>query len=158
MPLLLHGEAASPEVTRLKREIVGLEQELEETREEVQKYKNASSDAVKAISALRKVLDPLHTAMKMIYGEINRVEIPRDPFDLHNEPIVDKRWESWKQKLPGKPAEFIQILLEHGEMSGAQLKAAAHCAQQTVYDTIAKLKAAGLVTKNGKGFALKPLS
>ena len=60
-------------------------------------------------------------------------------------------------KLGGKQAEFIQALLEHGEMSAIQLKIATRSGQQTVYDTIHKLNKLGLINKNGGKFSLKEL-
>jgi chromosome segregation ATPase len=62
------------EATRLRREIAGLEQELADANAEAATAKTASADAISAIRALRKQTEPLYLALKMIHGEISRVD------------------------------------------------------------------------------------
>jgi hypothetical protein len=142
------------ELVRLKRELAGLETELQRAKEELATTKQAAADSIQAIRAIREVLEPFHTAMKMLFGEIDRISVgdagaPRGS----NHGPSNSKLEMLKQKLGGRQAEFIE-LLEHGPMTGAQLKAAAHCGLDTVYQTVKRLKAAGVIQKNGNHFSL----
>ena len=76
---------------------------------------------------------------------------------LGHHPKVSKVWKSWQEKMPGFPAKFIEVLLEHGEMTVPQLKIAAHCGSNTVYGVISKLHGLGLINKNGGKYSLKEL-
>jgi hypothetical protein len=58
---------------------------------------------------------------------------------------IDPRWESWKQKLPGKPAEMIDLLLLHKSMSTKALMSAMSCSKDSVYTAARKLNGAGLL-------------
>jgi hypothetical protein len=155
---LLEERSSADECTRLRREIAGLEQELQQTKETANKAKRAAEDSIQAIRALRSQLQPLYTALKMIFGEIARVETGT----IGNTPGftgpggLNPKWEMLKTRLGGRQAEFID-LMQHGEMTAAQLRAAAHCDIRTAYATIEKMKAAGLLNKNGGKFSLKEL-
>jgi hypothetical protein len=151
------NEAA--EIVRLRREIAGLEQELEEAKDAATVAKQASADAIAAIRALRKQVQPFYDALRMIMGEITRVEaeaVTSTTGPVHSAGR-DPRWDSWKVKLPGRPAEFIDLLLEHREMTGRQLAAAARCDPRTVTRAIFVLNKAQLINKNGGKFSLKEL-
>jgi len=158
--LLRSGDDTPDEVVRLRREIAGLEQELREVKEEAETAKRASADAVQAIRALRQQLEPLHKSLKMIFGEISRVDAGRVAQDAARDVEasgLSPKWIMLKEKLGGRQAEFID-LLQHGEMTTAQLAAAAHCHRDTVAQTIHKLFRAGVIIKSGRGtFALKDL-
>lgn len=157
-PLLEGPPAAADESVRLRREIAGLEQELQDAKDEAATAKQAAADAVQAIRALRDQLDPLYKSMKMVFGEISRVNVGTAPQQERqsNEPsAAAPKWESWKRKLGGKQAEFIDALLEHGEMTGRQLMVATRCGQDTLYGTIKKLNQAQLLVKNSGRFSLK---
>jgi capsule polysaccharide export protein KpsE/RkpR len=144
----------------LRREIAGLEQELAVAREEAALAKRASADAVRAISALRSQLEPLHKALKMIFGEISRVDAQEAGASVWREaasPGLNPKWIMLKEKLGGRQAEFID-LLQHGEMTTAQLAAAAHCHRDAVAQVILKLNRAGVINKTGRGtFSLREL-
>ncbi len=157
-PLLNAGPEAD-EATRLRREIAGLERELQDAKDEATTAKQASSDAIQAIRALRKQLEPLFTSMKMIFGEISRVDAQQAGGSPSPDAVfsgLSPKWEMMKQKLGGRSAEFID-LLQHGEMNAAQLRAAAHCDIKTAYSVIKRMRDAGLLNKNGGKFSLKEL-
>jgi hypothetical protein len=153
--LLLQGEvdnrddiiaALEQDNDRLQEQVSQLQSELRRSRE----------DTARSVAGLRRELSPLYNALRRLFGEIDNLGVEDEPAP-RVQPKTSAIWESWKRKLGGKPAEFIDILLEHGEMSAAQLKIAAHCGQRTVYDTIFKLNKAGLVNKNGGKFSLKQI-
>jgi hypothetical protein len=147
---------AEDDPVRLRREIAGLELELQKAKDELVTVRQASADAVQAVRALRKACEPFWTAFKMIYGEISRVEAAK--FDVSGSPTdshLDGKWEVWKKKLPGKAAEVIQALVEHGGMNIKQIMAAAHVGQDTAYAVTARLGKLGLLEKAGGKFSLK---
>jgi hypothetical protein len=156
---LLEGEVRQDDAVRLKREIAGLEQELEEVKAERDQLKQASADSIQAIRALRKLLDPFHTVLRMIYGEISRIDVGQIGVESNGNnsaSVLSPKWQMLKTKLGGRQAEFID-LLQHGPMTAAQLRAAAHCDIRTAYSVIERMKAGGLLDKNGGKFSLKDL-
>jgi hypothetical protein len=149
----LEGRVQSDEVTRLKREIVGLEQELRDARAEAQTAKQAAADSVAAVDAMRKQLEPEYTALRMLFGQIDRVDVPGNGGAAAARGGTGARIESLKARFPGKAAEIIQLLAEHGQMSRSQLAAALHVAPQTVSDTVFRIKS--FLTKNGGMYSLR---
>lgn len=159
MTKMLPGPPPVPdEAERLRRELRGLETELREARKAEVDAKQSAADAIQAIANLRDLLEPFHTALKMIFGEISRVDAEAvsgaRPRSANGH---DPRWEGWKSKLGGRAAEFIDLLLEHGEMNTKQFAAAARCDPRTVAITVYALNSADLINKNGGRFSLKPL-
>lgn len=156
---LLEGPAAADDSVRLRREIAGLEQELQEAKDEAAEARQAAADAVQAIRALRQQLQGFYNALKMVFGEISRVDAGEvaEPTAAvsHSSSGSNAKWESWKRKLGGKQAEFINALLEHGEMTGKQLMVATRCGRDVMYRTINNLNKAQLIDKNGMKFSLK---
>jgi hypothetical protein len=138
----LDGEVQSDEVTRLKRELVGLQHELEEAKVEAHDAKQASKDAIQAIRAFRKACDPLYTAMKMIYGEISRVDAEAVAGSVESAApgASNGKWNLWKSKLPAKASEFIDFLLIQPGMTVTQLTSAGHCDRRTTYRMLDKMR------------------
>lgn len=143
------------QITDLEREVGDLRRELLNVRAELKQTITANS---RAVANLRRQLSPLYQALRQVFGEMEGMIADES---AEAGPQLDSRkkavWESWKNKLRGKQAEFIDVLLHHGEMSATQLKIATKSGQQTVYDTIHKLNQAGLINKNGGRFSLKEL-
>jgi len=155
---LLEGHPDPEEPARLRREIIGLEKELADAKAEAATVRQQSSDAIHAIRALRKQTEPLYMALKMIHGEISRVdagELSTGDASTPNNSKHDTRAEFWKQKLGGSQALFITLLLEHGAMTTAQLVASAHCGKTKVRNVIYRLNKAGILSKNGGHYSLK---
>jgi hypothetical protein len=138
------------------RIIQSLEQDNRDLREQLRIAESAISTARnesgRAVSEVKNILSPLYQSLCVLFGVMNEVS--------SSAPINDKKraiWESWKQKLPGKRAEFIQALLDHGEMTSAQLKVATHSGTSTVPQIIHELNKLGLIQKNGGRYSLKEL-
>lgn len=147
-PKLLEGEVEDPRVVRLEDEIMRLRRQLADA----ENYENkARQQAGQAMSALRKTLAPLYRALQAVFGELDAAGVE----DSAPTSSVDPRWQSWKNKLPGRPAEMIDLLLLHGEMNRNQLMAAMHAGKDVVRITISKLNVAGLLVKNGGRVSLK---
>lgn len=144
-------------IEQLQAEVAELNDQLVIAKAETARAQRASGAAV---SNLRRQLAPLYQALQAVFGEMEAIPdtgAPAGSTGTATNSKVDAVWESWKRKLGGKAAVFIDVLREHGEMNVAQLRVAAQCGQQTVYDTIAKLHKVGLINKNGGRFSLKQL-
>lgn len=141
------------------RQLGEAEARIADLEADLVREKAKSKATERGAQKLRQILSPLHQALGMVFGEIESMGVGEPEASDHQEKPsrVTSVWESWKQKLGGKQAEFIDALLTHGEMTAVQLKIATKCGQQTVYDTIFKLNKAGLINKNGGRFSLKEM-
>lgn len=111
--------------------------------------------AASGVRELRRMLSQPFKAMQAIFGEIDQMGIEETTATPQ---VSNAKWESWKASMPGRPAQFIDLLLVHDSMSVKQLMVAAKCAQQTVYDTASKMIRAGILEKNSGGrYSLKSL-
>jgi hypothetical protein len=137
----------------LRRKIQRLEDDLQNAREAVADERKRSANAFRSMAALKQNLQPFYRALQMIFGELEDVSEVMGG----SAPASREKWEIWKRKLPGKPAEFIEALLEHGELNSAQLKSLTHSGTSTVPQIIYKLNSLGLLNKNGGKFSLKDL-
>lgn len=72
-------------------------------------------------------------------------------------PATNAVWDSWKQKLGGKAAEAIDVLVLHGEMNAEQLRIHLKCGKNYVYNVISSLHKASLINKNSGKISLKEL-
>lgn len=150
--LLEMGEPS--ELQLLRQRVEELEGELENSRDALEREKKKSIVAIRAMGTLRGILQPLYNGLKAIYGELDAAGAQgMQPSDSQ----ADGKWEIWKRKLPGKTAEIIQALLDHGEMTVKQMMAATHTGQNTVYGITAKLGELKLLNKNGGKFSLREL-
>lgn len=160
-PALNPGPQATPDhrdriITSLEEENRDLKKQIEAMKLEAQQTNKAVEQGV---SELRKILLPLHQGMRLIFAEIDHI-VPSGGETHQVAPASDKKhavWESWKQKLGGKPADLIDALLVHEEMSAVQLRVAMKCHINSVYECTARLQKMGLVNKNGGKYSLKEL-
>lgn len=142
-----------------KEELERAEQKIDALEDELIR---ARANAQRSIGELRNHLTPLYRALRQVFGDMDAIGPSDDaPFTVATGiPQNDRKlkvWESWKQKLSGKKADFIQALLDHGEMTSAQLKVATHTASSTVPQIIHQLKDLGLIEKNNGKYSLKSL-
>lgn len=155
MPQLLEGivDDRDSVIERLQEENRVLRDSLDTERQK-------NREIAFAAGHLRQQLQPLHLALRAVFGELDVIPI----FDAGRSGApasVDARalavWESWQKKLPGLPAKFIGALLEHEQMNPAQLRVAMQCRKNGVYETATKLNKLGLLDKNGSMYSLKEL-
>lgn len=148
------------EVEQLRERVSELENELEQerlhAREAIKAVRNQSTAATRLLARMRSQFEPWHSMLSGLFSDLDAAGIAGEE-SASTPRQASGVWESWKQKLPGKPAEIIQSLQEHGELSVAQIRVAAHCGQQTVYDVTSKLHKLGLINKNGGKYSLKEL-
>jgi hypothetical protein len=149
------------DIDDLKRKNLALQRRIDDMELELQKQKNEVKRAVQALTNLRDILQPLHRVMRMVFGEIETVDIPdagtpENSSSPKSTSGLSAKWEMLKNKLGGRQAEFIE-LLQHGPMTAKQLGAAAHCDPRTAYNVVNKMKLDGLVDNSGGKFSLKEL-
>jgi hypothetical protein len=158
----LEGHVQADDVTRLKREIAGLEKELEEAKREAERYKRLSADAAKAIAVMQKVFGPDYAALKMVFGEMSRVEadvLVGQTVGEEKDGTVKVNSSIWQErisKLGPAQAKVLQVLLDGGgDMSLQQIRHAAKThGNTTTY--LKALIARNWVQKTGYGtYALK---
>lgn len=149
-PLMLNGnveDLEAGEIQRLHDRIGELEAELRQARLQAS---TAKRSAEIAMGNLKKQLSPLYRALQQVFGELEAVGV-----EEAGSPQASARWESWKQRMPGRPAEFIDLLLVHKSMTIKQFMAAAHCGQDTAYRIVSKLGQAGVTVNAGGKYQLK---
>ena len=152
------GEDRPDRLERLQRDNQRLEEQLAEAQTELTRLRGDNAKAIAAISYLQGQLLPLYNGLRAIWGQIDLVVGP-DPSATPSvaQPRSNQKWEKWKKDLPGRPAEFIDLLLLHEEMSVKQFMAAAHCGKDTVYTVMSKLGKAGLVSNSGGKYRLRDI-
>lgn len=158
---LLSGHVEPEETEALRRKVVRLEADLQEARTELRNASRLMEDSRSALTNLRRQLEPLHGALRQVFGELDAAGIQSggsNPSPSSTAQNANPKWDFWKNKLGGRQAEFIDLFLAHGEMTTAQLIAAGHCSRDTVGQVVFKLNRAGILNKVGRGaFALKEL-
>ena len=171
MPLQLEGRvddgamADASELPQLRDDVIRLEEDLRNARQELFKLRNQSAAAANAIASLRDMLAPWRRVILGLWGEIELAGVtgvPTPTATQDSAPVASPKslaaWTLWKQRLPGFPSRMIDALLEHGELSVAQLVVAAQCPRkQTIYDAASKLQKLGLINSNGGKYSLKSL-
>ena len=141
----------------LRRKIERLEAELDSAHEALRAAREQSAASNRALKNLRKQLEPWYRALQSLFGELDAASIGSDDGEDSINPRAANVWKSWMQKLGGKQAEFIQAMLEHGEVTVAQLKVMTHSGSTTIPQIIYKLNKLGLINKNGGKYSLKEL-
>ena len=148
MHKLLEGTvttAADTELERLRDLTVHLTNQLHDCRAEFQVMKLERDAMVRAVSGLRNLLAPLWGEVQNVPVDVTVVGVPA---------ATSSRLESVKKAMPGKPAELITLLQEHGPMSVTQIITLAHWGKNSVYQTVSKLMKAGYLVNNGGKYTL----
>lgn len=146
-----------------RREKRKLEDEVREIRQQRDDLEISKQRLERSVDNLRKQLSPLHRALRALFGEIELAvgeETVGPSAPGRPQPAADgndARWESWKGKMPGKPAEMIDLLLLHKSMSTKQLMVSLRCGKDAVYQAAYKLGQAGLVSNANGRYSLKEL-
>lgn len=142
--LQLAGNVAVDELDRLRRVNAQLDEALRQTRNEFAQMKMERDAMMQAVSGLRRLLAPL-------WGELRDMPAGDAPVGASA-----SRWEAAKRRMTGKPAMFIDLLLEHGPMTITNFVTLGRCSKKTAYNTVSKLSQAGIVQNTGGGrYSLK---
>jgi hypothetical protein len=151
VPLNPHDVIASLQRALNEKNLRISELELELREERTQ---NAAHKA--SVEALRNTLLPLYQALQRVYGHIDAMGISANG-SAPSSGGESKVWDSWKQKLGGKTAAAIDVLILHGPMTQAQLRIQLGCATRTVTNVVGALNKAGLINKAGGRISLKEI-
>jgi chromosome segregation ATPase len=143
-PLLLNGQ-----IDTRDQEIEQLRAQLQQAFEDLRQERMRTTSIEAGVRELNHVITPLYRVLQKIKGEIDEI-LPSE-----EAPQSSARWNSWKQRMPGRPAEFIDLLLVHKSMTIKQFMAAAHCGQDAAYKTVSKLGQAGITVSAGGRYSLK---
>lgn len=142
----------------LKRENARLKRENDDLHLEVQKAKNESRNALRAMAALRDALSPTFRGLKLVFGELESVDLPEAvaPGIASAAPRTSAgMFEGIKARVSPKQAELIGAIEVAGAMTMTQLQAFTGGRISTIKDSIYKLRDMGIVVRNGEKWALK---
>jgi hypothetical protein len=132
------------------KRIEELEEELAASQEEVEELREATL-------RLAKLLTPVYRALQAAIGG-DDVRITQDvQVDVASGDRSSEFWDKWKQKLGGKSAEIIDVLIGHPGMTTQSVRIAANCGFSTASTLLNKLKDMNLVRKYGGRWVLKSL-
>lgn len=138
-------------IARLEDENARLRRELAAKDEEIKNVENQNAVAVKN---LRRALNPLYTALRQVFGEIDVIVGPADV----RPSAPSGRWDEWKIRLGPSCAKVIDALQLGGEMTVTAIMTTAKMGKQTVYQATSKMGQAGIIVRNGSKFSLKQQS
>lgn len=144
------------ELQELRRRNQQLEAEIRQLRAEIEEARAGGETAQRVIRNLRDQLNPLHRALRAIFGEIELAVDESEPQRTSMTPgpqsnAADPRWESYKTNFPGVPATIVDALLSHRAMTLTQLAGLLRRDYSTIKTAVLKLTKAGAVTREGKG-------
>lgn len=146
------------ELESLRDQLTGVRAERDQLRHEVGELKTQLKQQAQVTILVRKHMGPFYQVLRAMFGEIDKLgpeTVTEDAPPTTNG--ASPKWESWKQKMPGSPAEVITSLLEHGEANVKQLCVLCKRGENTIYSAIVRLNKAGLLSKNGGKYSLKAL-
>jgi hypothetical protein len=143
----IHAIPVANETDELVRENERLQECLRESRDEM-------AQMMKSVVAYMERFRQLHEVLGAMLGEANSVSSQSVNTKMPQSRGV---WESWINKLGGRRADIIRALLEHGAMTGTQIRISAHIPEGSLGSTIHDLKKLGLISKNGQHYSLKEL-
>ena len=154
---LVHSPFAMPNdrTAEIIKENEKLRAELADLREQLRLNQQILDKDEQAVMMIRTQLHPLYNALMHLFEQIDSVT--GAGVNTGEKPRNSTAWESWKQKLGGKTAQAIDVLLMHGAMNRTQLRIQLGCATGTVVNVVAALNKAGLINKNGNQISLKEL-
>lgn len=147
------------QIEQLKAEKRRLEREVSDANLRADR---AREDADRALSELRRQLNPLYVALQRVFGELDAAGVTESaaasassaaPTDSGSK----AKWDDWKKRLGPSCAKVIDALLLGGEMNVESIKIAAKLGRDTVYSATSVMGRAGILVKNGGKFSLKSL-
>jgi hypothetical protein len=154
--LILRPSDAETEAHHLRVRILQLEDQLRAANERCRIAEARLAEAQSAVGRLRQNLRPFYEAMRQLFGEMDKVSGGEGPSVPGRAAVI---WESWKDKLgqTSTCARIIDALLQHEEMSVAQLRVACKAGQQTIYDATSKMARLGLLDRHAGRYRLKKI-
>ncbi len=159
---LLEGRVINPnaESDSLRERLRRVSEELSATEGELAAERRKNRVVEDAVVEIRRQLEPLHLALRALFGEIDSLPLGVNHAASVESPSNPKRaiWEKWIEKFGDSlQAKMITALLDHGSMSTEQLRVAMQCSGQSVINTYNRLLKHGLISKSGGKYSLKEL-
>jgi hypothetical protein len=143
-------------VARLQDDVADLHRQLaEKDRALVAEHRSTTA----AMKNLRRVLSPLYTALRQVFGDLDPLLAGSD--DDPPSAATGRTasvWADWKTKLPHSCGKVIDALLLHGPMTQSQIIVAAKISPNTLgggSGVIARMNKAALWTKRDGKYALR---
>jgi hypothetical protein len=155
----LTGPIHVPEadIDDLKRKNSKLQRELDDLGLELQKSKTEVKRLTQVLTALRdSPLNPIFRVLKVIYGELDSVDLPPSVatssgnISIASTSNTNPKFEAALQRLTGKNAEVLKLIMEMGPMSVPAMATTLNAGKQRIYDATSYLGRAGLL-KKGEG-------
>ena len=130
--------------------IEGLREKNRRLDEALRLERNKAGQAESGVKGLRRLLTPLYRALQQVFGEIDAMGIADAPTAaVTANGAEDPRWRSFKERFPDTPAEIVDALLTHRQMSITELSGLLKAHYNTVNKALATLTKAGAVVKDG---------
>jgi hypothetical protein len=150
-------ESLQRELYRRNQQLADAEKEIASLRQALTDNANEANSYHSAIFNLRTALDPLYSALRQIYGEIETVDVSGGG-PAGQDARKSAIWEDWKAKFPGYGAKAIDALLLHGSMTQTQLRIAIGSRSSgTMTNVVSALNRAGIIVKADGKIRLKEL-
>jgi hypothetical protein len=131
---------------------------IEKLRKEVHRLDEAlRMERIKTVTVehgvrkLKSATAPLYHALQLIHGEIDAMGFVDSAAHSQGNP----KWEDWKRRMPGRPAEVIALLQVNSDMSVQNLMTAMKAGKNTVYQIMSRLGQAGVTKCTGGRYSLK---
>lgn len=144
------------QIASLQRLLQQKNERIAELEEQLRLEKTRNYTIEISARNLQNILTPLYNAVGGILGHIEAMEISSGS-GTATSPAKREVWTSWKQKLGGKTADAIDVLLMHGPMTHTQLRIQLKCATRTCTNVVGALNRAGLIDRANGKISLKEL-
>lgn len=139
------------EVDTRDQEIATLRRQLAQLNEALRLERNKTAAIEYGARKLKSATTPLYHALQHIHGEIDAMGFG----DAGNQTQGNPKWEDWKRRMPGRPAEVIELLQVNRDMSVQNLMTAMKAGKNTVYQIMSRLGQAGVTKCTGGRYSLK---
>lgn len=150
-PLLLESRM---EPDQRDATIATLRDQLHRLDEALRLERNRIASVEYGVRELRHILSPLYKALQKVFDELDSM----DTADGSATSTGNSRWDAIKARNPGRIAQAIDVLLLHGSMNSSQLAAAMRMNRSNCSNNVVvKMKAMGLIVKNGNDISLRQL-
>jgi hypothetical protein len=113
----------------------------------------------KEVLELRGIVKGQADALRMVLSAVlRRMADELSAGDVAAAPAAGGAWDMWKSRVTPRAKQVIEVLLAQREATAKQLCAALKCDPRTLAKgPIYELNRAGLLSKNGGMYSLKPL-